>query len=334
MTVGLCNLMKPDWTAEFTRACETLGLGVRPIHIGADDWMDQVKNLEVFVWRLVMGDTSGMAQARTKIPMIESMGVRCFPNSQMLWHYDDKIRETFFLRKNGHPTPRTWVFFDAQEARDFAAGATYPLVAKSHCGASAGGVQLLASPREARRLLDRIFRESGLWGDIVENYYTLPRLRKGDLIVSLKARYSDSWPRYAYFQEFIPIDKDWRITTLGPDLVSAFARKNRPGDFRASGSGIWEKVEPENLPSAACDLALRISNEAGFTSMTYDFMKSGDRWIIGEFSYAFLLNNVYCDTLFRKSEGGYEKADPIPIGEMHLRATLGAPAGVADGRSR
>ncbi|WP_306601913.1 RimK family alpha-L-glutamate ligase [Geothrix sp. 21YS21S-2] len=334
MNVGLCNLMKPDWQAEFAKACSALGLGVRPIRIGADDWMDQVKGLDLFVWRLVMGETSGMAEARTKIPMLESMGIPCFPNSRMLWLYDDKIRETFFLRQHGYPTPRTWVFFGEEEARSFVAQAAYPLVAKSHCGASAGGVQLIAAPRDAERLLDRVFRKPGIWGDIVENYYILPRLRKGDLIVQLKARYRDSWPRYAYFQEYIHIDRDWRITTLGPDLVSAFARKNRPGDFRASGSGIWEKAELGDLPADACDLALEISNSNGFTSMTYDFMRSGDRWVIGELSYAFLLNNVYCDTLFRRENGTYVNSGPIPIGEMHLRAALGTLTGGADGRNR
>lgn len=307
---------------EFARSCASLGLPARTIRIGADDWMEQMRGVDLFVWRLIMSDPSCMAEARTKIPILEAMGVRCFPSQAMLWLYDDKIRETFFLRQNGYPTPRTWVFFDRVAARDFAASATYPLVAKAHCGAGSGGVQLLASREQAERLLGRVFRKTSLWGDLVENYYTIPRLAKGDIQEQLSSRYRDGWPRYAYFQEFLHIEQDWRITTLGRDLVSVFARKNRPGDFRASGSGIWEKGELEDLPREACDLALRISNTHGFTSMTYDFMKDGDRWVIGELSYAFVLNAVYTDTLFQRTAEGFQRAEPIPIGEMHLKAAL------------
>lgn len=330
MRVGLCDRMAGEWFKEFARSCDSMGLDQKPIEIGADDWMDQLKVVDVFVWRLIMGDASCMAEARIKIPIIESMGIRCFPNQKMLWLYDDKIRETFFLRLHGYPAPRTWVFFDSKSAQDFATGATYPLIAKSHCGASSGGVECLESPAEALGLLKRIFKKMSLWAILLENYHYLPRLAKGDILVQLKSRYRDSWPRYAYFQEFLTIDRDWRITTLGRNLVSVFTRKNRPDDFRASGSGIWEKMEAKDLPIEACDLALRISNENGFTSMTYDFMRNGDQWVIGELSYAFMLNAVYSDTLFRREREGFVRAESIPIGEMHLRAVMSQAAEVVD----
>jgi hypothetical protein len=318
--------MAKQWHQEFERSSLALGLEPRTIDIGADDWMDQLKDVDIFVWRLIMSDPSCMAEARSKIPLIEAMGIRCFPNQQMLWLYDDKIRETFFLRQHGYPTPRTWVFFGSQPAREFAATASYPLVAKSHCGAGSGGVVLLQGRQEAEKLLARVFRKTSIWAELLENYYYIPRLKKGDLLVQLSSRYRGAWPRYAYFQEFLTIDRDWRITTLGPDLISAFMRKNRPDDFRASGSGIWEKVDQQDLPVVACDQALAISNAHGFTSMTYDFMLRGEQWVIGELSYAFVLNAVYSDTLFRREHGRYVRSEAMPIGEMHLRAVMEAPA--------
>jgi glutathione synthase/RimK-type ligase-like ATP-grasp enzyme len=328
MEVGLSNRMAKAWLSEFEKASASLGMTHRLINIGADDWMDQVRGLECFVWRLTMSDPSCMAEARTKIPILETMGIRCFPNQKMLWLYDDKVRETFFLRRNGYPTPRTWVFFDQASAAAFVAQAAFPLVAKSHCGAGSGGVMLLQSAREAERLLARMFRKPSLWAELLENYYYIPRLAKGDLLVQLSSRYRNAWPQYVYFQEFLTIDRDWRITTLGHDLVSVFARKNRPDDFRASGSGIWERVEAAELPREACDLALSISNAHGFTSMTYDFMWDGQRWVIGELSYAFVLNAVYTDTLFRREGAAYTRAAATPIGEMHLQAMLDQTAEV------
>jgi hypothetical protein len=173
-----------------------------------------------------------------------------------------------------------------------------------------------------------VFQKQGLWQDVLENYYYLPRLAKGDILLQLQSRYRNARPRYAYFQEFIHIEQDWRITTLGRDLVSVFTRKNRPDDFRASGSGLWEKVEETDVPVEACDLALRISNENRFSSMTYDFMLREETWVIGEISYAFLLNSVYTETLFRQEQGAYSRVSAIPIGEMHLRALIDLAAKV------
>jgi hypothetical protein len=54
--------------------------------------------------------------------------------------------------------------------------------------------------------------------------------------------------------------------------------------------------------------------------MTYDFMQHRGQWVIGELSYAFLLNAVYTETLFKREGPSYRRVDPIGIGVMHLQA--------------
>jgi len=325
MKIGICTRTHESWLEEFKLSCEILGFQFQTILIGDDNWIEQIKGLDAFVWRVIMGDASCMAEARTKIPIIEEMGIPCFPNSKMLWLFDDKIRETLFLRQNGYPTPTTSIFFEEKPARIFAQNAQYPLVVKSHCGASSGGVMMLNTRQEADRLLSKIFSPESVWNRILAKYYITPRLKRGNLRLSLAHHYRNSQPKYIYFQQFINIECDWRITTLGRNIVSVFMRKNRPGDFRASGSGLWEKVEEGNLPTEACDLALKISNSHGFTSMTYDFMRAGEHWVIGELSYSFLLNRIYSDTLFLRTEQGYAPCGPIQIGVMHLCSLLDQP---------
>jgi len=325
MKIGICTRTHESWQEEFKRSCQALGIEFSLIRIGGDDWLEQLQGHDAFVWRVIMGDASCMAEARAKIPLIEEMGIPCFPNTKMLWLFDDKIRETLFLRQHQYPTPATSIFFDEEAARAYVEKAAYPLIVKSHCGASSVGVMMLPSQQEANRLLDRIFKRNSIWSRILARCYTTPRLKKGDLLLSLNHHYRHSRPHYAYFQQFIHTDCDWRITTLGRQLVSVFMRKNRPGDFRASGSGLWEKVEAVDVPVAACDLALKISNTHGFTSMTYDFMESPEGWVIGELSYSFLLNRIYSDTLFIKGEQGYVQCAPIPVGVMHLCSLLNLP---------
>lgn len=317
--------MPAAWLTEFQRGCQGLGLQHRMIHVGADDWTQQLGAVDLFVWRLIMGDPSIMAEARTKIPLIEAMGIPSFPNTLMLWLFDDKIRETFFLRTHGYPTPRTWVFFDERDARGFIQQARYPLVAKTHTGAGAGGVMLVRSQSQAQALLRGVFRPQSVWDKVAVKYFYMPRLSRGDFLLERRFRYRDHCPRYLYLQEFVETPHDWRITTLGPDLVSVFVRRNRPNDFRASGSGLWDMVSESDLPVDACDLALAISNRHGLTSMTYDFMCSEAGWVIGEMSYSFVLNSVYENTVFRRVGSSYQKMEPTPIGTAHLQALLAAP---------
>jgi glutathione synthase/RimK-type ligase-like ATP-grasp enzyme len=327
MIVGLNARMQripTDWRGEFEKACATLGLEARSVPVASHGWMEAVKAVDVFVWRPRMGDPSEMAEIRTKIPLIEAMGIPCFPNSLMLWLYDDKIRETLFLKAHGHPVPETFISFSEAEARTYLDGATYPLIAKTHMGASASGVVRLRDRAAALELLKGIFRPQSLMEKVMEKYHYLPRMAKGDFLLSRKYRYLNACPSYIYAQEFIETDSDWRITTLGTDLLSVFVRRNRPDDFRASGSGLWEMVEPEDLPAEACDLALEISNRHGFTSMAYDFMLGPKGWVIGEISMTFVLNAVYTTTLFRRTPAGYVKQAPIPIGVMHLSALMEA----------
>lgn len=278
-----------------------------------------------------MGDPTIMAAIRSVIPIIENNRIQCFPNSTMLWLFDDKIRETFFLRQHGYPTPATFVSYDEQEAVGFAEQATYPMVTKTHMGASANGVKLLHTKEEAKALLRRVFGQPSIMDKALIKYYYLPRLKKGDFLLARSFRFRDCCPRYAYFQEFIETGEDWRVTTLGRDLISVFVRRNRPSDFRASGSGRWEKLTEENLPKDACDLALEISNRHGFTSMTYDFMPGPSGWVIGEISFGFILNQIYSDTLFRRVEGVYHEVESIPIGQMHLQAIADAVGSTASG---
>src|SRR5512145_1490716 len=101
MKIGISNRTSEGWLTEFQESCNLLGHEHRVIEIGKDDWMDEVRSLDVFVWRLVMGDPSSMAEARDKIPLMEEMGITCFPNRLMLWLYDDKIRESYFFRQHG-----------------------------------------------------------------------------------------------------------------------------------------------------------------------------------------------------------------------------------------
>ena len=92
---------------------------------------------------------------------------------------------------------------------------------------------------------------------------------------------------YFYLQEFL-LDNNYdiRVTVIGNRAFS-FRRFNRPGDFRASGSGdidFWK----EEVDKRCLKIAFDISKTLNFQSMAYDFVYNQDRVPkIIEISYAY-----------------------------------------------
>jgi hypothetical protein len=98
-------------------------------------------------------------------------------------------------------------------------------------------------------------------------------------------------------------DGDQRIVVIG-NRVMGFFRRNRPDDFRASGSGLIEYVEELDLDCVR--LAFEISSQIGFDSMAYDFVRDNEgQWVVLECSY------TYLDTAVRDCRYYYE----MPGGE-------------------
>jgi len=80
-------------------------------------------------------------------------------------------------------------------------------------------------------------------------------------------------------------DGDVRITIIG-NRGMGYLRKNRPNDFRASGSGLLSY--PSELPIECLKIAHKISKDNGFESMAYDFVKNNFKWQVLEFSYTYI----------------------------------------------
>lgn len=79
-------------------------------------------------------------------------------------------------------------------------------------------------------------------------------------------------------QEYIPSKFDYRVTVIG-DYVFGFKRHNRPNDFRASGSGLIEKIS--TLPH--WELLYNLCKTHKFETMAFDII---DDYII-EMSYTY-----------------------------------------------
>ena len=312
--IGIVTRTYPEWVEEFEKACRFEHLPFVYVDIDRNDWVEQLNDVRLVLWRIHLGDPIGLMEAKIKIPIMEKMGIFCYPSQFMADLYKNKILQTFLMRKQNIPIPSTFISFSEAEALERGSMMSWPVVAKTSGGASATGVIRLNKLKEMKSFVNRQFGKRPTWLTLIQKI-----LRR---LINISILGSKDFPGYVYFQEYIESDGDWRITTMGENLVSVFKRYNRPGDFRASGSGLWKKITVSEIPKAACDLALVISTRNGFTSMAYDFIQQGQKWLLLEFSYSFLLNPIYTNTLFEKNSDGYRAIDPIPIGTLHLRACL------------
>src|SRR5690606_8162018 len=77
---------------------------------------------------------------------------------------------------------------------------------------------------------------------------------------------------YVYVQEYVPDnDHDTRVTVIGRRAF-AFRRRVRPGDFRASGSGIID-YDPNLIDPRCVSLAFDIARRLGSSCLALDFIK-------------------------------------------------------------
>jgi hypothetical protein len=234
---------------------------------------------------------------------MEEMNIHCFPSASMIHYYDDKALEARFFRDRYIATPETMVSSDPGELIGFLQKASYPLVAKTPWGANSNNVRLIRTAEEGEKLVRFAFgrRPRFLW----------PGCGKWKAFRSGKS---------ILFQEYVPSDGDWRITTLGKDLVSVVKRGNRPGDFRASGSGIREIAASHDVPLETCSALLKLGQEEGFTSMAYDLLPHKGKWLVLEMSYTFPLHSIFSDALFQIIDNEANKMASMRIGILHLQA--------------
>lgn len=313
--------------------------GIAPVRLNCDrpDFWNLVGDLDLFILRWCQWD-SHRQLALDILPVIErELGVPCFPDLATCWHYDDKIRQYLLLKPHGYPIAESYIFRERRTALTWAESARYPVVFKLRGGAGSQNVILVRESRQARRLIKRMFGR-GIFpekfinpGSIRFRHFSLYR-ELHHLAGNFYRRFrgcdpSPFWQlqkNYALFQEFIPDNRfDTRVTVIG-ERAFVYRRFTRPGDFRASGSGLND-YDPEKVDLRCLEIAFKISREMKFQSMAYDFLVTpDDRPVFCEISYTFVSRYIhqcsgYFDPSLRFHEGRFWPE------YLHLVDTLGLP---------
>lgn len=198
-------------------------------NIHKSDWNEVAKKYNIILWH-PDSDPVSKCEAESKIYILEKMGIICYPSFNEIYTYEDKVRAHYFFKKNSLPEIPTFISFDKKESLEYANKAAYPLVSKIAIGNASQGVEIIKNKEEAKRIIKNAFSVKG-----ERTYWHY--LRQKD---------------YVYFQKYIDDALyDLRIIVIH-NKYWGYYRYPKTGDFRASGSGRYEK---KAIPKEALEIA-------------------------------------------------------------------------------
>lgn len=267
---------------------EERSIDVKIVNARAPDFFDTLSECDGFLWRFGFSALE-LAHAKRVVQAVHhGMGIPTFPSMRAAWHFEDKIAQFYLLKSMGCPIPRTDVCWTKNDATEFVENADFPFVFKLSSGIQSRNVRLVKNRDEARRLVKQMFG-SGLT-TLGRDPSWLKR-RLGSALLPTKLLLGASLPRgvqagYFFAQEFLPGNEhDTRITIIG-NRAFVFRRMNRPGDFRASGSGNID-WNPDAVDPRAVKLAFEVSDAICSDSLAVDVLNKGDDPVVAEVSYTY-----------------------------------------------
>ncbi|MBU1054483.1 MAG: hypothetical protein KKC46_11745 [Proteobacteria bacterium] len=276
------------------------------IDIDHNDWIKTVEQFDVVIWKPAYLGAVSASYLKEKIYFIEKhMGKLVIPNFDSIWHFESKIAQSYIFKYHAIPSPKTIVTFDYKNAKELIDQMELPAVLKESFGSSSENVYIVKNRRKLNGIVANIFCQQ-LWDEsraklnsiyktFFRNITNLWAWKKIWQVISGSERFAVS-----YWQEFVSGNSaDLRITVIGDRFAYAFWRKNRPNDFRASGSGLIDYKH--DIPEAPLRYCLQMNKRFSFDSMAYDilFTESGN-FVVVEMSYG------YIDAALYKANGYFE----------------------------
>jgi glutathione synthase/RimK-type ligase-like ATP-grasp enzyme len=291
-----------SFSEEWLRYCKENDIDYKLVNCYDYDIVRQLEGCAGLMWHWSQVDSRAILFARQLTYSLEKKGIKVFPDSRTCWHFDDKVGQKYLLECINAPLVPSVVFYDRQQARDWANHTIYPKVFKLRGGAGSVNVKLVEKRSQALKLIRKAFgrgfqsvnRINRLNDKFMRmrqkrNLTNLIYIIKG-LVRLLYPSYDDRMQArekgYIYFQEFIPGNNhDIRVVVIGKRAfaIKRYVRKN---DFRASGSGnlVFNRDE---IPIECVKSAFHWTGKLDSQCVCFDFVSDKGMFLLVEISYGF-----------------------------------------------
>jgi hypothetical protein len=256
-----------DWSGyhhDYVTACREMNVSYELINLFASDWLDIIRSAKVdafLVWPSVrLSIWKSLFDERLEV-MERDLGHLIFPSYRECWIYENKRRLRDWLEAHDQPRPRSWVFYNFDEAMEFAESCEMPIVSKTVIGASGSGVRIIRDRGALRSYIERVFRRG--------------------IVVGSRLHLDAEWG-FVIFHEYLQDVKEWRMVRIGDSFMGY--QKEQVGDYH-SGSHAWSWGMP---PRPALDLLREVTDLGGFRSMAVDvFVTTDGRYVVNEMQTVF-----------------------------------------------
>ncbi len=314
---------KNSFSERWIKYCEERNIDYKIVNAFDSDIVEQLKDCEVFMWHHHHANFKDVIAAKKILFALEHAGIKVFPDFKTGWHFDDKVAQKYLLEAINAPLVPSYVFYDKQQALDWAKETTYPKVFKLKGGAGASNVKLVKNYSQATGLINKAFGQGFSQFDRLGYFkerFNKFKSGKDSFIGVLKgiarifivpefAKKQSPERGYIYFQDFMKNNNfDTRVVVVNGEFSAAEKRFVRKGDFRASGSGIFSY---EDINLDLIKVAFDVANKLNLQSVAFDFiLDKNKKPLIVEISYGFGvtgINNVpgYWDSNLKWHEGEF-----------------------------
>ena len=241
-----------QYHTHFVAACLEMDVPFSVLDLFRSDWLERTRTSGcdiLLVWPdVVLSTWNTMVKDRVTV-LAREIGYPTVPSLDELWLYEDKRRQAYWLEANRVPCPRTWVFYERDEAMDFCGSCDIPIVLKTSFGAASCGVRIIRSRGALSRLVRRAFSRG-----LVSGGTDLRDREWGSVIL----------------QEYLPDVQEWRLVRIGDSYFGH--PKGRRGDYHSgSGVALWDVPESRHL-----DFLHQVTEVGGFRSMDVDAFETLD----------------------------------------------------------
>ena len=233
MKLGVLTAFR-DLHKYYVRSCENLGIEYDVIDIIGDDWLNRVveSDCDGFLCRPPSKFQERKSMFDERLYIINKVMNRpIYPSYEELLLYENKRLTSHWLRLNGIPHPKTYVFYRKRDFMEFLRdNREYPIVIKGNVGSTAKGVRIVKTRLEATCIAHLLF---GVGNTKLAMGYTSQktgRLLRFPAVGTIERH-------FIIVQRFEKIKWEWRIVRIGD---SYFGHKKLLRGSFASGSRLKE----------------------------------------------------------------------------------------------